>query len=104
MVARTDTGWGWLYDVPWTAGNYHDFMTLERIRSVRRRERRRPTCWGRGRGGCARQAPPAGIQRDADTEPMSLAYKLPRHVSQDTVYPSAQRRPTVRNVGATMPA
>ncbi len=34
MVAQTDTGWGWLYDVPWTAGNYHDFMTLERIRST----------------------------------------------------------------------
>ena len=52
------------------------------------RAERRPTCSGRGRGRLRLGKPRLpGIQRDADTEPMSLAYELPRHVSQDTVYP-----------------
>ncbi len=80
MVTHTDTGWGWLYDVPWTAGNYHDFMTLERIRaSVTALKATRRICWGRAHAICAL----AGLgctafSRDADTEAMSLAYELPR--------------------------
>ncbi|GIH15698.1 hypothetical protein [Rugosimonospora africana] len=82
MLAHTETGWGWLYDVPWTAGNYHDFMTLERIRAGA------PYLLGHGtrRLRLGRPRLP-GIQRDAGTEAMSLEYELPRHVSQDTVYP-----------------
>jgi hypothetical protein len=82
MLTHTETGWGWLYDVPWTAGNYHDFMTLERIRAGA------PYLLGRGvrRLRLGRPRLP-GIQRDAGTEAMSLEYELPRHVSQDTVYP-----------------
>jgi hypothetical protein len=101
MVTRTDTGWGWLYDVPWTAGNYHDFMTLERIRSGVGREPA-STAYLLGQGPRRlRLGKPRlpGIQRDADTEPMSLAYELPRHVSQDTVYPYRDAAAaTVRNI------
>ncbi|HEY3607290.1 MAG TPA: hypothetical protein VGL06_07300 [Pseudonocardiaceae bacterium] len=86
MVAHTETGWGWLYDVPWTADNYHDFMTLERIRASTRDDS--PYLLGPGprRLRLGRPRLP-GIQRDADTDAMSLAYELPRHVSTDTVYP-----------------
>lgn len=86
MVAHTETGWGWLYDVPWTADNHHDFMTLERIRASTGGDT--PYLLGPGprRLRLGRPRLP-GIQRDADTEAMSLAYELPRHVSTDTVYP-----------------
>jgi hypothetical protein len=100
MVAHTDTGWGWLYDVPWTAGNHHDFMTLERIRASVTTERGHAYLLGPGprRLRLGRPRLP-GIQRDADTEPMSLAYELPRHVSQDTVYPYRDAAAaTVRNI------
>jgi hypothetical protein len=99
MVTGTDTGWGWLYDVPWTAGNYHDFMTLERIR-VTSEERSPAYLLGRGPRRLRLGKPRLpGIQRDADTEPMSLAYELPRHVSQDTVYPHRDSAAvTVRNI------
>ena len=93
MVAQTDTGWGWLYDVPWTGGNYHDFMTLERIRASVTREPGSAYLLGPGPRRLRLGKPRLpGIQRDADTEPMSLAYELPRHVSQDTVYPYRRRR------------
>ncbi len=100
MVTRTDTGWGWLYDVPWTAGNYHDFMTLERIRAGVGREPTSAYLLGPGPRRLRLGKPRLpGIQRDADTEPMSLAYELPRHVSQDTVYPyHAAAAATVRNI------
>ena len=65
MVAQTETGWGWLYDVPWTAGNYHDFMTLERIRASVSASRPLPTCSGPGRGGCAWASP--GCQASSAT-------------------------------------
>ena len=88
MMAHTETGWGWLYDVPWTAGNYHDFMALERIRASVTHEPAAGYLLGPGprRLRLGRPRLP-GIQRDADTEPMSLTHELPRHVSQDTVYP-----------------
>jgi hypothetical protein len=89
MVAHTETGWGWLYDVPWTDGNHHDFMSIERIRATTRADgERRPYLLGPG-ARLLRLGKPRlpGIQRDADTEIMSLSYELPRHVSQDTVYP-----------------
>ena len=39
------------------------------------------------------------IPRAAHSEPMSLAYELPRHVSQDTVYPYRDAAAaTVRNI------
>jgi hypothetical protein len=100
MVTRTDTGWGWLYDVPWTAGNYHDFMTLERIRSGVGTEPASAYLLGPGPRRLRLGKPRLpGIQRDADTEPMSLAYELPRHVSQDTVYPYRDAAAaTVRNL------
>ena len=100
MVTRTDTGWGWLYDVPWTAGNYHDFMTLERIRSGVGTEPASAYLLGPGPRRLRLGKPRLpGIQRDADTEPMSLAYELPRHVSQDTVYPYRDAAAaTVRNI------
>ena len=100
MVTKTDTGWGWLYDVPWTAGNYHDFMTLERIRSGVVREPGSDYLLGPGprRLRLGRPRLP-GIQRDGDTEPMSLAYELPRHVSRDAVYPyRAAAAATLRNI------
>jgi hypothetical protein len=100
MVAHTETGWGWLYDVPWTAGNYHDFMTLERIRASVTSEPDSAYLLGPGprRLRLGRPRLP-GIQRDADTEPMSLAYELPRHVSHDTVYPYRDAAiATVRNI------
>jgi hypothetical protein len=100
MVARTETGWGWLYDVPWTGGNYHDFMTLERIRSSVLREPTSAYLLGAGPRRLRLGKPRLpGIQRDADTEPMSLAYELPRHVSEDTVYPHGHGAAvTVRNI------
>ena len=100
MVTRTDTGWGWLYDVPWTAGNYHDFMTLERIRRSVGSEPTSAYLLGPGPRRLRLGKPRLpGIQRDADTEPMSLAYELPRHVSQDTVYPHRDgAAATVRNI------
>jgi hypothetical protein len=100
MVTWTDTGWGWLYDVPWTAGNHHDFMTLERIRSGVDREPASAYLLGPGPRRLRLGKPRLpGIQRDADTEPMSLAYELPRHVSQDTVYPYGNAAAaTVRNI------
>ncbi len=100
MVGHTESGWGWLYDVPWTAGNYHDFMTLERIRASVTSDRGHPYLLGPGprRLRLGRPRLP-GIQRDTDTEPMSLAYELPRHVSQDTVYPYREAAAaTVRNI------
>ncbi len=100
MVTESDTGWGWLYDVPWTAGNYHDFMTLERIRASVTSEMAAAYLLGPGprRLRLGRPRLP-GIQRDADTEPMSLAYELPRHVSPDTVYPHrAAAAASVRNI------
>jgi hypothetical protein len=99
MVTGTETGWGWLYDVPWTAGNYHDFMTLERIRATCG-EASPAYLLGRGPRRLRLGKPRLpGIQRDADTEPMSLAYELPRHVSQDTVYPYRHSAvATVRNI------
>jgi hypothetical protein len=105
MVAHTDTGWGWLYDVPWTAGNYHDFMTLERIRSSIGSEPGSGYLLGRGPRKLRLGRPRLpGIQRDADTEPMSLAYELPRHVSQDTVYPYRDgATATVRNIRCREP-
>jgi hypothetical protein len=100
MVARTETGWGWLYDVPWTGGNYHDFMTLERIRSSVLREPTSAYLLGAGPRRLRLGKPRLpGIQRDADTEPMSLAYELPRHVSEDAVYPHGHGAAvTVRNI------
>ena len=100
MVAHTGTGWGWLYDVPWTGGNYHDFMTLERIRSSVIGEPTSAYLLGSGPRRLRLGKPRLpGIQRDADTEPMSLAYELPRHVSQDTVYPHGNgAAATVRNI------
>lgn len=100
MVAHSDTGWGWLYDVPWTAGNYHDFMTLERIRAS---VAAGPAPWYQLGPGLRklRLGKPRlpGIQRDSGREPMSLAYELPRHVSQDTVYPYRTGAcATVRNI------
>ncbi|HEX4088116.1 MAG TPA: hypothetical protein VHZ33_05325 [Trebonia sp.] len=100
MVAHTDTGWGWLYDVPWTGGNYHDFMTLERIRSSVLREPTSGYLLGAGPRRLRLGKPRLpGIQRDGDTEPMSLAYELPRHVSRDAVYPHGDSAvATVRNI------
>ncbi|QMU69365.1 hypothetical protein [Streptacidiphilus sp. P02-A3a] len=104
MVAHTETGWGWLYDVPWSAGNHHDFMSLERIRAATRSAHgEAPYLLGPGprllRLGRPRLP---GIQRDADTEIMSLAFELPRHVSQDTVYPHRHgARATVRGIRCT---
>ena len=100
MVTESETGWGWLYNVPWAAGNYHDFMTLERIRASVTSERAAAYLLAPGprRLRLGRPRLP-GIQRDADTEPMSLAYELPRHVSQDTVYPYRDAAAaTVRNI------
>jgi hypothetical protein len=100
MVAQTETGWGWLYDVPWTGGNYHDFMTLERIRASVVSEPAPLYLLGPGPRRLRLGKPRLpGIQRDADTEPMSLAYELPRHVSPDTVYPYQRSAvATVRNI------
>ena len=100
MVTHTDTGWGWLYDVPWTAGNYHDFMTLERIRASVTADEGHAYLLGPGPRRLRLGKPRLpGIQRDADTEPMSLAYELPRHVSQDAVYPHTDAAAvTVRNI------
>jgi hypothetical protein len=100
MVGHTESGWGWLYDVPWTAGNYHDFMTLERIRASVTSEPPSGYLLGPGPRRLRLGKPRLpGIQRDADTEPMSLAYELPRHVSKDTVYPYQDAAAaTVRNI------
>ena len=106
MVAHTDTGWGWLYDVPWSADNYHDFMSLERIREATRAVRDEPPyLLGPGPRQLRLGRPRLpGIQRDADTEIMSLAFELPRHVSQDTVYPHRHAaRAAVRGIRCTGP-
>lgn len=100
MVTRTDTGWGWLYDVPWNAGNYHDFMTLERIRSAVITAAPPGHLLGRGRRTLRLGKPRLpGIQRDMAGEAMSLEYELPRHVSADTVYPYREgAAATIRNL------
>lgn len=105
-VAHTETGWGWLYDVPWSAGNHHDFMTLERVRAATHAGHTGdPYLLGRGprvmRLGRPRLP---GIQRDADTGVMDLSFELPRHVSTDTVYPHRSAAPvTLRALRATDP-
>ncbi|HTJ38848.1 MAG TPA: LamG domain-containing protein [Dactylosporangium sp.] len=87
-VAHTETGWGWLHDVPWTAGNHHDFMTLERIRATTLAGGSGHYLLGPGRRVLRLGRPrPPGIQRDAVTDVMDLSHELPRHVSPDTVYP-----------------
>ncbi|MEV6843517.1 hypothetical protein [Actinoplanes sp. NPDC051411] len=79
-VAHSETGWGWLYDVPWNSGNYHDFMTLERVRSFA------PHLVAPGKRTLRLGVPRLpGLQRDGSA--MSLDDALPRHVSADTVYP-----------------
>jgi hypothetical protein len=79
-VAHSETGWGWLYDVPWNSGNYHDFMTLERVRSFS------PHLVAPGERTLRLGVPRLpGLQRDGSA--MSLDDALPRHVSADTVYP-----------------
>src|ERR1700691_1741682 len=100
MFAHTDTGWRWLYDVPWTGGNYHDFMTLERIRASVVTEQGSAYLLGPGPRRLRLGKPRLpGIQRDADTEPMSLASELPRHVSPEPVYPyQSSAAATVRNL------
>lgn len=83
MVAHTDVGYGWLYDVPWNHGDHHDFMALERIRATTG-----------GRGGHYLLSPATrrlrlgrprvpGIQRDEDHGPMLLDDALPSHFSHD---------------------
>ncbi|WP_020556916.1 hypothetical protein [Embleya scabrispora] len=83
MVAHTEVGFGWLYDVPWNDGNHHDFMALERIRA---------TTGGRGESHLLSPASRRlrlgrprvpGIQRDEDHGPMLLDDALPAHVSHD---------------------
>jgi hypothetical protein len=98
MVAHTEIGWGWLYDVPWTADNHHDFMTLERIRAATRGDA--PYLLGSGARRLRLGKPRLpGIQRDGGSEAMSLSTELPRHVSPDTVYPyDSGAHATVRNI------
>ena len=110
MVTRTDTGWGWLYDVPWTGGNYHDFMTLERIRSsVRARTRIGLPARGRAAAAAAGQAPaarhPARRRHRADvaglraSPPRQPGHGLPvRHGAAATV-----RNIRCRDAGAGQP-
>ncbi|WP_326557909.1 laminin G domain-containing protein [Micromonospora sp. NBC_01796] len=89
LLTATEVGWGWLYDVPWTNGDHHDFITLERIRDATRPARDgAPYLLGPGprRVRLGRPRLP-GIQRDEDRAPMLMQYELPRHVSEDTVYP-----------------
>jgi len=83
-VTHTDTGWGWLYDVPWSSGNEHDYFALERVRDAvltagtgsllgvgaRRLRLGRPR--------------PIGIQRDEDDAPMLIDSELPAHHAPDT--------------------
>jgi hypothetical protein len=106
MVARTDTGWGWLYDVPWTAGNYHDFMTLERIRATTAASNPEAgylVAPGSRRLRLGKPRLP-GIQRDSDVEVMEMSYELPRHVSQDTLYPHQRAaEATVRGLRCRTP-
>ncbi|WP_377273238.1 hypothetical protein [Peterkaempfera sp. SMS 1(5)a] len=83
MVAHTEVGYGWLYDVPWNHGNHHDFMALERIRATTS-----------GRAASYLLSPASrrlrlgrpripGIQRDEDQGPMLLDDALPSHFSHD---------------------
>ena len=83
MVAHTEVGYGWLYDVPWNHGNHHDYMALERIRA---------TTGGRGESSLLSPMPRRlrlgkprvpGIQRDEDRGPMLLDDALPPHFSPD---------------------
>ena len=105
MVAHTEIGWGWLYDVPWTADNYHDFMTLERIRATTGGDVGGPYMLGPGQRRLRLGKPRLpGIQRDSDTEVMELANELPRHVSPDTIYPyNRGARVTVRGIRCGFP-
>jgi hypothetical protein len=100
MVAHTEIGWGWLYDVPWSSDNYHDFMTLERIRATTGGDTDGPYLLGPGRRRLRLGKPRLpGIQRDGETGIMDLATELPRHVSPDTVYPYDRgARVTVRTL------
>ncbi|MFB7224322.1 hypothetical protein [Streptomyces sp. NPDC056227] len=83
MVAHTEVGFGWLYDVPWNHGNHHDFMALERIRAATAGSRdsfmlspaARVLRFGKPRV--------PGIQRDEDPGPMVMNDELPPHFSPD---------------------
>ncbi|AWS40659.1 laminin G domain-containing protein [Streptosporangium sp. 'caverna'] len=89
MMSHSEVGWGWLYDVPWTEGDYHDFVTLERIRdTTRARSEHLPYLLGAGprRMRLGRPRVP-GIQRDEADAAMLLEYELPSHFSQDKVLP-----------------
>ena len=88
-VGHSETGWGWLHTVPWNGGDHHDHHALERIRATTRpgHENDPYLLWeGARRVRLGRPRPP-GIQRDEDAVAMLLESALPRHVSQDTVYP-----------------
>ncbi|MFD0745624.1 hypothetical protein ACFQ1L_30220 [Phytohabitans flavus] len=91
-VAHSETGWGWLYSVPWNGGDYHDYHSLERVRATTRpgHEDDPYLLWeGARRVRLGRPRPP-GIQRDEDAVAMLLESALPRHVSQDVVYPHGE--------------
>ena len=83
MLTHTEGGWGWLYDVAWTSDNYHDFITLERIRDTTSAHAPYLLNPGLRRVRLGRPRLP-GIQRDEDTAPMLMEYELPSHVSRDT--------------------
>jgi hypothetical protein len=89
MVGHTERGWGWLYDVPWSSDNYHDFITLERVRDTTAGDQ--PAyLLNRGqrrvRLGCPRVP---GIQRDEDSAPMLMEYELPSHVDSPKDIPES---------------
>jgi hypothetical protein len=97
-VAHSETGWGWLYDLPWNGGDFYDYFTTERVRSSAQEQRGYLSGPGSRRLRLGRARIP-GIQRDEDSAPMLLEYELPSHFSTDKVAPSRDAaRGTVRRL------
>ncbi|MBV1852831.1 hypothetical protein [Catellatospora tritici] len=88
-VATSDTGWGWLYGTPWSAGHQHDFFATERVRAEVLADEPRPVPLYAPGARWLRLGRPRtpGIQRDEDTSPMLLDAELPDHTSPDAARP-----------------
>ncbi|GAA1539253.1 hypothetical protein GCM10009827_068100 [Dactylosporangium maewongense] len=85
-IAHSETGWGWLYGAPWSAGHYPDHFATERVRAEVLADAPRQVQLHAAEPRHLRlgRPRPPGIQRDEDTEPMLLSTELPDHTAPDS--------------------
>jgi hypothetical protein len=80
----TETGWGWLYDVPWSSGNHHDYFATERVRAAVLGSDEGSLLGSGSRRVRLGRPRPVGVQRDEDDAPMLIAHELPAHTAPDS--------------------